>query len=187
MTRHPTNRERLMETAGDLLYRVGPHAVTVDRLADEAGLTKPTVYNLFGSKDALVAETLERRAEQIRAHLEQRMATHREPGRNLLELLEAHAEMLTADAFHGCPLVIAAVQSPESESAKALAHAHKAWLQSRMTQLARRAGFRSPDALAWSLLLLLEGAAAMSAVQPTGDIIKHARVAARTILEAHKA
>jgi AcrR family transcriptional regulator len=186
MTRYPSNRERLMETAGELLYREGAHAVSVDRLADEAGLTKPTIYNLFGSKDALVAETLERRAHQLRASMEARMAAHPEPARKLMELLEVHAEMLTSDGFHGCPLLIAAVQSPESERTRELAQAHKTWLQSRMAQLARRAGFRSPDGLAWTLLLLIEGAAAMSAVHPAGLVIKHARAAARTVLDGHR-
>jgi AcrR family transcriptional regulator len=54
MTRFPSNRERLMEAAGELFYREGLHAITADRVADRAGLTKPTIYNLFGSKDALV-------------------------------------------------------------------------------------------------------------------------------------
>jgi AcrR family transcriptional regulator len=185
MTRYPTNRERLMETAGELLYREGMHAVSVDRLADEAGLTKPTVYNLFGSKDALVAEALERRADQLRAEMERRIAAHGEPGRQLLELLDVHADMLTSDGFHGCPLFIAAVQSPESESATRLARAHKDWLQSRLAQLARRAGFRSPEGLAWTLLLVLEGAAAMAALHPASLVVKHARAATRTILDAH--
>jgi AcrR family transcriptional regulator len=186
MTRYPTNRERLMETAGDLLYREGLHAVSVDRLADEAGLTKPTVYNLFGSKDSLVAEALERRAERLRELLEDRIAAHAGARRQLIALLEAHAEMLSADGFHGCPLLIAAIQSPDLEGAKRLARTHKDWLQARMAQLARRAGYRSPDGLAWTLLLLLEGAAAMAAVQPARIVLKHARAAARTILDGHK-
>lgn len=186
MTRYPTNRERLMDAAGELLYREGVHAVSVDRLADKAGLSKPTVYNLFGSKDALVAEALERRAAQIRRHLEERMATRDDPAGKLTVLLDAHADMLTSEGFYGCPLVIAAVQSPDSDAARAMAGAHKTWLQGQITQLARRAGLRSPDALAWTLLLLLEGAAAMAAVQPADIVVKHARAAARSILASHK-
>ena len=74
MTRYPTNRERLMDAAGDLFYREGLHAITAERVADQAGLTKPTIYNLFGSKDALVFETLQRRGQQIRQYIEQRAA-----------------------------------------------------------------------------------------------------------------
>src|SRR3954470_7321703 len=100
MTRYPSNRDRLMIAAGELFYREGLHAITADRVAEQAGLTKPTIYNLFGSKEALVAETLERRAEQIRQEIEQRAARYESPARQLAEVLEVHAEMLTGEGFH---------------------------------------------------------------------------------------
>ncbi len=144
MTRYPSNRERLMDAAGELFYREGLHAITADRVADRAGLTKPTIYNLFGSKDALVLETLQRRGEQIRRHIEQRAAAHEDPERKLLEVLQVHAEMLTSEGFHGCPLVIAAVQAPDSTEARELALAHKTWLRGLLAQFARRAGLNPP-------------------------------------------
>jgi AcrR family transcriptional regulator len=174
-----------MEAAGELFYREGLHAITTDRVADRAGLTKPTIYNLFGSKDALVAETLRRRGEQIRQIIEQRAAAYEDPDRKLLEVLQVHADMLTSEGFHGCPLVIAAVQAPDSTEARALAYAHKTWLRGLIAQFARRAGMKSPDVLASSLVLVLEGAAAMSAVQPSDLVAKHARAAARALIAAH--
>jgi len=174
-----------MEAAGELFYREGLHAITADRVADHAGLTKPTIYNLFGSKDALVLETLQRRGKQIRDHIEQRAAAHGDPQRKLAEVLQVHAEMLTSEGFHGCPLILAAVQSPDSDQARALALAHKQWLRTLLAQFARRAGMKSPDALASSLVLILEGAAAMSAVQPADLVVKHARSASRALIAAH--
>jgi AcrR family transcriptional regulator len=185
MTRYPSNKERLMEAAGELFYREGLHAITADRVADRAGLTKPTIYNLFGSKDALVLETLQRRGEQIRQNIEQRAAAHDDPQRKLVEVLQMHAEMLTSEGFHGCPLVIAAVQAPDSTQARELAFAHKTWLRGLLAQCARRAGLKSPDALAASLVLILEGAAAMSAVQPAALVAQQARAASRALIAAH--
>lgn len=94
--------------------------------------------------------------------------------------------MLTSEGFHGCPLVIAAVQAPESAQARELAYAHKAWLRGLLAQFARRAGLKSPDTLAASLVLILEGAAAMSVMQPADVVAKHARAAARALLASHK-
>ena len=102
-----------------------------------------------------------------------------------MAVLLVHAEMLTSEGFHGCPLVIAAVQAPESAQARELAHAHKAWLQGLLAQCARRAGMKSPDALGSSLVLVLEGAAALSAVQPAELVARHARAAARALIAAH--
>jgi AcrR family transcriptional regulator len=186
MTHHVTNRERLMDAAGELFYQEGLHAITAERIAERAGLTKPTIYNLFGSKEALVMETLQRRGAQIRRHIEERAAKHQNPERQLVEVLLVHGEMLVSDGFHGCPLVLAAVQAPESAEARELAQAHKTWLQGLMAQFARRAGLKSPETLAASLLLILEGAAAMSAVQPATVVAKHARSAARAVIATHR-
>jgi AcrR family transcriptional regulator len=174
-----------MDAAGELFYKEGMHAITADRVADHAGLTKPTIYNLFGSKNALVFETLQRRGEQIRQYIESRAAEMDDPEDKLMTVLLVHAEMLTSEGFHGCPLVIAAVQSPESSQARELANAHKAWLHGLLFQFAKRAGLKSPDTLASSLVLILEGAAAMSAVQPAEIVAKHARAATRALLSAH--
>lgn len=174
-----------MDAAGELVYREGLHATTAERVAGHAGLTKPTIYNLFGSKDALMIEALQRRGEQIRQHIEERVAAQTSPDRKLMEVLQAHADMLTSDGFHGCPLIIAAVQSPDSAETRALAHAHKAWLRGLLAQFARKAGLRSPDTLAASLVLLLEGAAALGSVQPPALVAKQARAAARALIAAH--
>lgn len=44
----------------------------------------------------------------------------------------------------------------------------------------------SPDALASSLVLVLEGSAALSAAQPADQVAKHARAASRAIIGSHK-
>jgi hypothetical protein len=54
-----------------------------------------------------------------------------------------------------------------------------------LAQFAKRAGMKSPDILASSLVLVLEGAAAMSAVQPTELVARHARAATRALIAAH--
>src|SRR5918994_1513929 len=56
--------ERLLDAAAELFYRRGIRAVGVDLIADVAGTTKKTLYDRFGSKDALVALYLRRRAQR---------------------------------------------------------------------------------------------------------------------------
>ena len=45
---------RLLEAASELFYDRGVRAVGVDLIAETAGTTKKTLYDRFGSKDALV-------------------------------------------------------------------------------------------------------------------------------------
>ncbi|MDQ6688586.1 MAG: TetR/AcrR family transcriptional regulator [Actinomycetota bacterium] len=65
---------RLLDAASDLFYLRGVRAVGVDLIAETAGTTKKTLYDRFGSKDALVALYLLRRAHRWREHLLTRLA-----------------------------------------------------------------------------------------------------------------
>ncbi len=54
----PRAAERIFETARDLFYREGIRAVGVDEIVSKAGVTKPSLYRSFKSKDDLVAAVL---------------------------------------------------------------------------------------------------------------------------------
>ena len=73
--------ERLAATASRLFYDHGIRAVGVELLAAEAGTTKKTLYDRFGSKDALVVLYLRRRAAAWQAAVLSDLAEHRpDPG-----------------------------------------------------------------------------------------------------------
>ena len=55
----PTARQRLLDAAADLFYRQGIGAVGVDLVSMRAGVSKRTLYQQFGSKDRLIAESLD--------------------------------------------------------------------------------------------------------------------------------
>ena len=54
-------RDVIIATASRLFYRDGIKAVSLDMVADRAGLTKKTIYYHFKSKDQLIAAYLEQR------------------------------------------------------------------------------------------------------------------------------
>ena len=58
-------RRRLLAVARELLGRVGYDNVTMKGLADAAGVTAPTLYNTFGSKDELLYEAVLEHYERI--------------------------------------------------------------------------------------------------------------------------
>ena len=51
-------RERLLAAARGLLAQVGYDNVTMTALAEASGVTRPTLYNTFGSKDELLYEAV---------------------------------------------------------------------------------------------------------------------------------
>lgn len=56
-------REGILRAAGTLFYREGIRAVSVDAVAERAGVTKRTLYYHFRSKDDLIAAYLDSRDE----------------------------------------------------------------------------------------------------------------------------
>ncbi len=50
-------RERLLAAANELFYEEGVNTVGIDRIIERAGVAKASLYNTFGSKDALVRPT----------------------------------------------------------------------------------------------------------------------------------
>ena len=54
----PRAAERILAVARDLFYRVGIRAVGVDEIVRQAGVTKPSLYRSFPSKDELAASYL---------------------------------------------------------------------------------------------------------------------------------
>lgn len=58
MTESTDNRNKIIETAMHLFAKKGYDAVSTLEIANAAGLTKPTMYYYFGSKEGLLAEIL---------------------------------------------------------------------------------------------------------------------------------
>lgn len=58
-TPEPRNtRERILYTSLDLFYAYGFHAVGLDQILAEVGVTKTTFYNHFESRDELIREAV---------------------------------------------------------------------------------------------------------------------------------
>jgi AcrR family transcriptional regulator len=51
-------RHRILKTASELVYREGVRAVGVDRVVEQAGVAKTSLYRHFGTKADLVAAFL---------------------------------------------------------------------------------------------------------------------------------
>ena len=62
-------RARIQAIARELVARRGYDGLTMRELAQTARVAVPTLYNLFGSKDAILVAELEAQAREIAAHL----------------------------------------------------------------------------------------------------------------------
>lgn len=153
-------RERILSAASELFYRHGIRAVGVDAVAEAAETNKMTLYRHFSSKDALVAEYLQRLAEKAKASWDRREADYPgEPSAQLRAWLKDMAAHVASADERGCALANAAVELPEKDHpARRVIEAFKTAQRERLVQLCAAASLAEPEMLADELFLLLEGA-----------------------------
>lgn len=164
--------ERLAVAASELFYRHGIRAVGVDLIAEHAGTTKKTLYDRFGSKDALVALYLRRRARTWQAFLAERT---RGDGSVLAVFDALDAWLVTQD--RGCAFVNAYAEIGGTDHpGVAVVRAEKEWMRELFAGLAGDAG------LGAQLHLLYEGATVMVTAGGQPDAVVRAREAARALL-----
>jgi len=65
------NRSEILSCALDLFAGRGYEGIGVQEIADAAGITKPTLYHYFGSKEGLLKELLQSFSDRLCADLKQ--------------------------------------------------------------------------------------------------------------------
>jgi AcrR family transcriptional regulator len=157
-----TAASKVFETARDLFYRRGIRAVGVDEIVCEAGVTKPSLYRAFKSKDDLVTACLEESAKEGRAAILAAVAAAGEdPHDRLRAVVRHYAEKLLCPEFRGCPMSNVAVELPEpGHPGRAVAEACKTEMRGLIVDLARELRVAEPEILADGLILVIEGAIA---------------------------
>lgn len=152
--------DRIRRSARELFYREGIRAVGVDEIVSRAGVSKPSLYRSFPSKDRLAAAYLHEFSDDYWERFEQSANEHPDdPRAQLLAVFERLVARAAHPAYRGCALTNAVVEYPDVEHpARQEAQAHKRDLRARLTAMATRMGARDPGTLGDGLLLLLEGA-----------------------------
>lgn len=184
---HKPAADRIRETARRMFYEDGIRAVGVDALVAEAGVTKPSLYRSFSSKDELAASYLRDYEAEFWAKFNAGEQVYPDdPRASLMMYFEGLAQRASSSArYRGCGLTNAAVEYPEPDHpARQVAVAHKIQLRARMVELARAMGAAEPEVLADGLLLLLEGAFVSSQLFGRGGPARHLPEAARRLIDA---
>jgi AcrR family transcriptional regulator len=179
-------RERILDTASELFYRDGYHAVGIDTIVAESAVAKMTLYRHFPSKDDLIAAYLERSNAEFMAWLEDAMTEADDPRAKLVAAFEATGKLATSTRCLGCTFQGAASEFPDmGHPGHRVALAHKQAVLERFAQLAREAGLRDPDGLAAQLLLLMDGAWVAARMFGPDNHATTVAEAARELVAAH--
>ena len=170
--------ERVLRAANKLFYARGINAVGVDAIAEEAAVSKRTLYHHYPSKEALIAAYLTAQFRPI--------APSDAPAREqILALFERQERLFARPDFRGCPYVNAVAELGDPKhSAHAIAAQFKEQRRQWFKALLERLGIEDPDELATQLMILAEGAFATALVRGDPAIARSARAAAETLLAA---
>src|SRR5216683_7897469 len=106
----PSPRQRLLDAAADLFYRQGIGAVGVDLVTRAAGVSKRTLYQQFGSKDQLVAESLEARGTAILGMYLPADDDGAPARKQILAVFDGLRGWTASAGFRGCPFVNTATE-----------------------------------------------------------------------------
>ena len=175
-------RVRIMAAATNLFYGQGINATGVAEVAERAGVSKRTLYQLFPSKDILVAEYLKAADEDIATN---EHSLHRTDLTAREQLLALFDRPQLAVHFRGCPFHNAAVELADANHpGNPLVLEHKHRFLRQVIDTARRAGAHDPDLLGRQLVVIFEGAMALSASLNSLEAFDFARTAAQALITA---
>ncbi|MBT2527620.1 TetR/AcrR family transcriptional regulator [Streptomyces sp. ISL-99] len=189
--------QRALDAASRLFYEHGIHAVGVDLIAAEAGVTKKTLYDRFGSKEQIVVEYLAARDERWRAFLAERLKSEQGAAERILAVFDASRAWAEENSPRGCSMVNAHAEiSDPSHPAYAIITGQKKWMLALFTDLARgidrgrdrqrnrERGGGSAAQLGRTLMLLHEGALVAHGLGIFKDPVAQARAEAGRLIGA---
>ena len=172
MSRPSPKRDQLVATATRLFCAEGFHATGIDRVLEEAGVAKMTLYKHFASKDELIAACLAQVADVNRAAFDRALeAAEGDPVTRLRRALGTFAARAAQAGFTGCPFHHAQAEfaAPEHPAHCAVVE-YKAWFRGRIEELLTEAGLEDPRGRADEVLLAFEGALAVAPLRVVDDL-----------------
>jgi AcrR family transcriptional regulator len=183
-------KRQIIDAAYALFYREGFAHISVDGIAEAAGVTKRTFYYHFESKDALVSAVLDVQHELMLERIE-RWALHSsgDATRMIDAIFSEFAAWSRQPGWRGSGLTRAAIEFARSPGhpARVAARRQKAAVERILIEQFAACGIASPTTLVRQLLLLIEGCNSLILIHGDSTYADTAAAAARVLVRAHKA
>lgn len=183
----PSTRTRIVTAASKLFYADGIRGVSVDAVAEKAGVTKRTLYYHFDSKDDLVAAYLAER-DQPNLALFRRWFAEAPGGtaQKVQALFTRLAEAARHPKWKGCGFLrtSAELANMPGHPAMRIGAAHKKRFEDWLRGVFEAEGCATPATLARQVVLLLDGGFAVVLLHRDPSYLETAGEAAFTLVSA---
>ena len=165
-------RERILATASDLFYREGIRAIGVDTVVEQSGVSKTSLYRLFGSKDDLIAAFATEKNRLFWAWWDRTEERHADDPRALLEaLLSGIVARIGHPAYRGCPFLNLVTEFPDdNHPGRVIARNNKEEMRARLATIVARLGVGRPERTASQIALLINGAYVTGLMAESADL-----------------
>ncbi len=92
---------RILDCAKNRFARFGFRKTTVDEIAEEVGISKRTLYELFESKEKILAELVMTEAKSFRATLMRKIKNIKDPAEKIRVMVKLSEEYFAENPFLG--------------------------------------------------------------------------------------
>lgn len=180
-------RDRIVTAASKLFYGEGIRGVSLDAVAEKAGVTKRTFYYHFKSKDDLVAAYLAARDQPnltlFKQWFEETEGSTAAKVRGIFRRLAVNA---ASPKWKGCGFLrtTAELANMPGHPAIRVGAAHKKKFEAWLRAIFEADGIANPAELARQILLLLDGSFAVVLLHRDASYMRSAGDAAFALIEA---
>jgi AcrR family transcriptional regulator len=179
-------REKIVAAAVRLFYAEGIRAVSIDAVAEKAGVTKKTLYYYFRSKDELIANYLEARDQPTLAlYARWYEDTPGSAKDKIRGLFSTFAQSANTSKWRGCGFhrTTAELATTPGHPALKVGAAHKKRFEAWLTTVLENEGVRDAALIARKIVILFDGAATVMLIHRDPAYIEAAGDAAASLIE----
>ncbi|RUX00888.1 MULTISPECIES: TetR/AcrR family transcriptional regulator [unclassified Mesorhizobium] len=180
-------RKRLVDAATRLFYAEGIGRVSVDAVAEEAGLTKRTLYYHFKSKDDLIAAYLDGRDQPNLKRMAGWFEAEQGGVDSKVEAIFTNLARATRHPkWKGCGFLRTAAElaSMPGHPAVKVGARHKSNFETWLATELSGHDIEGPQALAREIVLLIDGCFSIMLIHRNPDYVEAAGRAAATLVRA---
>ncbi|MAT41779.1 MAG: TetR family transcriptional regulator [Anaerolineaceae bacterium] len=178
-----TTREKIIQTATDLIENQGYHATGINEIVRESGAPKGSIYYHFPEgKDGITAEAVRFAGETVADRIRANLSVKIDPAQSVQTFLETIAHYVEVSGFRsGGPLTIVASETATTnENLNQTCREAYDRMRAAFSEIFLANGFSNDrtESLVWMITSATEGAIILSRTYHSGDPL---RIAAKEL------
>jgi AcrR family transcriptional regulator len=177
-------RKRILLAAFELFYKTGYARVSMDAVADLAGVSKKTLYQHFENKNDLVASVIAEEHLAVLARIQEKRESSEESAAGCLTALFKEIEEWAAEPKWlgpGFTRLAMELAADADHPVRHAVHQNKRDFESWLTRELARVGVDQPEKLARQVMALIEGGLSLALIHGDGSYITEAGEAAQRL------